>query len=211
MEIKCQYKEMVELHKLTPHPKNANKHPERQIELLAKIIDHTGFRHPIVVSKRSGFVVAGHGRLEAAYKLGVEKVPVDYQDFKDEAEEFSFLTADNKIAELSKVDDLLVIEEIKSLEVEDTELFGFDDLDLNFFEEAQSLDEIFEEQDSANSLREKGSMENKKIMILIENQQYEILKPKMQTAKDALGLQGMDQLFIAAIQCLNEKIQNQSS
>lgn len=202
---------MVELHKLTPHPKNANKHPERQIELLAKIIDHTGFRHPIVVSKRSGFVVAGHGRLAAAERLGVEKVPVDYQDFKDEAEEFSFLTADNKIAELSKVDDLLVIEEIKSLEVEDTELFGFDDLDLNFFEEAQSLDEIFEEQDSANSLREKGSMENKKIMILIENQQYEILKPKMQTAKDALGLQGMDQLFIAAIQCLNEKIQNQSS
>lgn len=124
MDIKCKYEQLVPIHKLTPNPKNPNKHGDRQIELLAKIIDNTGFRHPIIVSKRSGFVVAGHGRLMAAEKLKMEQVPVDYQDFKDEAEEYSFVVADNKIAELAEHDDLMMIDTIKELELKDFELLG---------------------------------------------------------------------------------------
>jgi hypothetical protein len=45
------------------NPRNPNVHPERQIELLAKIISAQGWRAPITVSTRSGFVVRGHGRL----------------------------------------------------------------------------------------------------------------------------------------------------
>ena len=141
MEIKCTYKELVDASLLTPNPRNPNKHGDRQIELLAKIIGHTGFRHPIVVSNRSGFIVAGHGRLQAANKLGLDKVPVDYQDFKNEAEEFEFLIADNKIAELADHDDNMMIEGIKELDLTDLELLGLDNFELPLEPEPAQCDE----------------------------------------------------------------------
>ena len=100
MELyKCSYDELVEIDKLVPNPKNPNKHTEDQIKRLSIIIDFQGQRSPVVVSKRSGFIVVGHGRLEAMKKLGWEKVAVDYQDFPDEATEYAHMTADNAIAE----------------------------------------------------------------------------------------------------------------
>lgn len=121
---------MADVNTLVPHPMNPNKHGERQIEMLAKIIKYQGFRNPIVVSKRSGFIVAGHGRLMAAQKLGLNEVPVDEQDFKDEAAEFSHLIADNKIAELAEHDDNAMIDGIKTLGIEDLELLGLDNFEL---------------------------------------------------------------------------------
>jgi ParB-like chromosome segregation protein Spo0J len=104
-KINCAHNKLVELHKLVPNPKNPNKHPDKQIEMLAKIIDYQGQRSPIVVSNRSGFVIKGHGRLEAIKKLGWKKCAVDYQDYEDEAQEFADMIADNKIAELAEHDD----------------------------------------------------------------------------------------------------------
>jgi ParB-like chromosome segregation protein Spo0J len=71
--------------------------------LLAKVIAESGWRHPIVVSTRSGFVVMGHGRLEAATLMGCEQVPVDYQDFDSEQMELAAMVADNRLAELSEL------------------------------------------------------------------------------------------------------------
>jgi len=106
--IRCEYSELVELHKLQPHPKNANEHPQEQIDRLAEIIDFQGMRSPIVVSKRSGFITKGHGRLDALKKLGWDKAPVDYQEYESEAQEYADIIADNEIAKwattnLSKV------------------------------------------------------------------------------------------------------------
>jgi hypothetical protein len=115
MKINCEYKELVDVHKLVPHVRNANRHPQKQIDILAKLIDFQGWRLPIIVSKRSGFVVAGHGRLEAAKKLGHEKVPVSYQEFESEAQEFAFLISDNKSSALAEHDDAFMIEGIKDL------------------------------------------------------------------------------------------------
>lgn len=129
-KIKCAHDKIVELHKLQPHPRNPNKHPDRQIEILAKIIDHQGQRLPIVVSNRTGFIVAGHGRLQAITKLQWPAVAVDYQDFDTDADEYAHMIADNKIAELAKHDDAMMIEDIKAFEFEDFELLGLDDFDL---------------------------------------------------------------------------------
>lgn len=104
MKINCSYDELVEVHKLVENPKNPNKHPDEQIERLAKIIDYQGQRSPVIVSKRSGFIVVGHGRLAAMKKLGAEKVAVNYQDFIDEAQEYAHVTADNAIAEWASLD-----------------------------------------------------------------------------------------------------------
>lgn len=98
MNFKCAHTDTVELHKLVPHPKNPNKHPQEQIERLAKIIDYQGQRAPIVVSNRSGFITKGHGRLEALKLLNWEKAAVDYQDYEDEAQEYADIVADNAIA-----------------------------------------------------------------------------------------------------------------
>jgi len=102
--IKCEYSELVELHKLQPNPKNPNIHTQAQIERLAQIIDYQGMRSSIVVSKRSGFITKGHGRLESLKLLEWEKAPVDYQDYDDEAQEYADIVSDNAIAEWSTLD-----------------------------------------------------------------------------------------------------------
>jgi ParB-like chromosome segregation protein Spo0J len=110
MKIDCAHDELVDVAILQPNPKNYNKHPARQIEMLAKIINYQGQRSPIVVSKRSGFIVKGHGRLDAIKLLGWDKAAVDYQEYTDEAQEYADMIADNKIAELSETDAVILNE-----------------------------------------------------------------------------------------------------
>lgn len=62
----CSFDELVDIEKVIGNPKNPNTHGKKQVELLAKIIKATGWRNNITVSRQSGFVVKGHGRLAAA-------------------------------------------------------------------------------------------------------------------------------------------------
>lgn len=104
MEIKSKEIQLVDISRLVFNPKNNNKHPPEQIERLAKLIQFQGFRNPVVVSNRTGFVAAGHGRIEAAKKIGMNLVPVMYQDFDNEAQEYAYLTSDNAIQSWSELD-----------------------------------------------------------------------------------------------------------
>lgn len=104
MEIKSTDITVTPIGKLVFNPKNNNKHPKEQIDRLAQLIEYQGFRNPIVVSTRTGFVVAGHGRIEAAKKLGIKDVPVMFQDFESEAQEYAYLTSDNAIAAWAELD-----------------------------------------------------------------------------------------------------------
>ena len=98
----------MDVAKLVPNPKNPNQHPDSQIQLLGRIIRQTGWRQPITVSKRSGFIVKGHGRLSAALLEGIKEAPVDYQNYTNDAEEYADLVADNRIAELAETDNRLL-------------------------------------------------------------------------------------------------------
>ncbi|MCL5282842.1 MAG: ParB/Srx family N-terminal domain-containing protein [Planctomycetes bacterium] len=102
--VRCVYSRLVPTGELTPHPQNPNRHSETQVSMLADLIRSVGWRFPIVVSKRSGFIIAGHARLLAAQRLGLETVPVDFQEFATESEEMIQLLADNKIPELAHRD-----------------------------------------------------------------------------------------------------------
>jgi hypothetical protein len=104
MIVHCPHDAMVSVKELKPHPKNRNSHPKEQIERLAKILDYQGFRYPIKVSKLSGFITSGHGRLAAAKLLKIKEVPVSFQDYADEAQEYADLQADNAIASWSELD-----------------------------------------------------------------------------------------------------------
>ena len=102
--IHCKYDELVSVKKLKPHPKNRNKHPKDQIERLVKLISYQGVRAPIVVSKLSDFIVKGHGTLMAEIQAGMKEVPVVYQEFQSEDQEYAFLQADNAIANWAFLD-----------------------------------------------------------------------------------------------------------
>ena len=104
----CAHDAIVDVAKLVPNPKNPNQHPDNQIQLLGRIIRQTGWRQPITVSKRSGFIVKGHGRLSAALLEGIKEAPVDYQNYTNDAEEYADLVADNRIAELAETDNRLL-------------------------------------------------------------------------------------------------------
>ena len=104
----CAHDAIVDVAKLVPNPKNPNQHPDSQIQLLGRIIRQTGWRQPITVSKRSGFIVKGHGRLSAALLEGIKEAPVDYQNYTNNAEEYADLVADNRIAELAETDNRLL-------------------------------------------------------------------------------------------------------
>lgn len=142
--VYCSHDEIVDIMKVIPNPKNPNMHPDRQIEILSQVIKAQGWRKPITVSKRSGFVVSGHGRLQAALILKLDKVPVDYQDYSTEAEEYADLVADNRIAELSEINDELLhslLEEIKEFEDFNFELTGYTDFDIDsILEDVDGLD-----------------------------------------------------------------------
>ena len=122
IKVHCSHSELVDIVKLVEHPNNPNQHDDRQINLLARIIKAQGWRNPITVSKKSGYIVSGHGRLAAAKVLNESKVPVDYQDFDNEADETAHLLADNRGAELSELDFQSVGELLKGLQESDFEL-----------------------------------------------------------------------------------------
>lgn len=131
----CAFDEITPLEKIIPNPKNPNEHPEEQIRLLTKIINSQGWRMPIVVSTRSGYIVKGHGRLKAAQAGGMEFAPVEFQNYATEADEHADLIADNRIAELSIMDDDLLAElmsELEQMEEDfDFELTGYTEEDLS--------------------------------------------------------------------------------
>lgn len=121
LKIHCSHTDVVDPVTLIPNPRNPNTHPKKQIELLAKIIQQQGWRAPVTVSNRSGFIVRGHGRHEAALLIGCP-VPVDRQDYKSEADEWADLIADNRLSELAEIDNTLLGELLKEIGATDADL-----------------------------------------------------------------------------------------
>lgn len=109
-----------------PNPKNRNKHPINQIKQLAKIIEFQGWRHPLVVSARSGLLVVGHGRLAAAKELGLKEVPVVVQEFDSAEREYAFAVSDNAIASWAELDLSGIHVDLPELEPFDIDLLGID-------------------------------------------------------------------------------------
>lgn len=147
IKVHCSHDAIVNVATLKPNPLNPNMHPPEQIERLAEIIKKTGWRAPITVSNLSGMIVKGHGRLMAAELIGCKTVPVDYQDYENESTELADLMADNRIAELSEINNkklLNLFEEFDTGEV-DFEQSGYDE---KFYKElAHSFDEFEKEEE----------------------------------------------------------------
>lgn len=129
--VHCTYSRLVPIAELREHPANPNRHPDEQVRLLAKVIAGNGWRSPIVVSKLSGLITKGHGRLAAAKLAGFEVAPVDFQDYADEEAELTDMLADNRMSEMGEMDRGAVKDLIGRLDTGNT------DLDLTGFSQAE--------------------------------------------------------------------------
>ena len=104
IKIHCLYDELVDPKTLKNHKDNRNKHPPEQIERLAKILEYQGWRYPIKISKQTKSITSGHGRKLAALDRGWKLVPVVYQDYESEEQEYADVQADNAIASWAELD-----------------------------------------------------------------------------------------------------------
>ena len=127
--VHCAHTRLVDPNTLKPNPVNPNRHSAHQIQLPASIIQEQGWRNPVTVSKRSGLIVRGHGRLEAALLISCETILVDEQDYGTDAEELAVLLADNRLSELAELDEDDLRKVLRSIQDADPdfdiELTGF--------------------------------------------------------------------------------------
>ncbi|WP_448229121.1 site-specific DNA-methyltransferase [Pseudoxanthomonas mexicana] len=115
------------LARLLPYARNARTHSDDQVAQIAASIVEFGFTNPCLVGA-DGVLVAGHGRLLAARKLGLDTVPVVVLDHLTPIQRRALVIADNRIAENSGWDDAMLRTELESLQADgfDLDLTGFD-------------------------------------------------------------------------------------
>lgn len=110
---------------LTPYEKNPRKN-DNAVKYVAESIEQFGFKVPLVITS-NGVIVAGHTRLKAAKKLGLETVPCIVADDLNEEQIKAFRLADNKVSEKAEWDFELLDEELR-------DLFDFDMASLGFLQ-----------------------------------------------------------------------------
>ena len=121
----------IEVSKLIPYANNSRTHDDAQVAQLAASIKEFGFRNPILVDGMG--IIAGHGRLMAARKLGLNKIPtIDCSDMT-ETQKKAYIIADNKLALNSGWDTNLLSLELQELDSNgfNLELLGFDSKELD--------------------------------------------------------------------------------
>ena len=112
---------------------NNPRRNDKAVQPVANSLKKFGFVNPIIVN-RDMVILAGHTRLKAAKKEGLEKVPVIIVDDMTKEQEKAFRLADNRVAELSEWDEEKLKEEIAALQVDDWSDFGVSDRELKKYE-----------------------------------------------------------------------------
>lgn len=151
--IRVEYKNISEI---KPYKNNPRKN-DRAVDAVARSIKEFGFRNPIIVSA-AGEIIAGHTRLKAAQKLGVEKVPVVEADDLTDEQVKAYRIADNRTGELSSWDFELLENEISEITEFDMEALGFAGLEPNF----ENLEEMTSDDDDDEYLEFTGKFKPKK-------------------------------------------------
>lgn len=128
--MKLQIKE-IEIEKLIPYAKNSRTHSDEQVAQIAASIREFGWTNPILIDGEIG-IIAGHGRLAAARKLGLKKIPVIELSHLSPTQKKALIIADNKLALNAGWDNEMLALEFEELELEgfDLELLGFDKIEL---------------------------------------------------------------------------------
>jgi hypothetical protein len=119
--------EQIAVDELIPYENNPRKHSRAQIEQICDSIEEFGFVAPIIIDE-ANIVIAGHGRLQAAQKIGLSRIPAVRVAHLSDSQKRALRVADNRLTERAEWDLEGLAEEIKALESEeyDLDILGFD-------------------------------------------------------------------------------------
>lgn len=133
--------ENVSIEKLIPYKNNAKIHDEKQIEQIAKSIKEFGFINPVLIDGNYQ-IIAGHGRILGAKRLGMEEVPCLFVEDLTDKQKRAYILADNRLTELGKWDKELLKVELEALNDVDFDitLTGFE---LEDFIDFSDIDEYY--------------------------------------------------------------------
>lgn len=124
--------EQISVELLIPYARNARTHDDAQVAQIAASIKEFGFCNPVLIDENNG-IIAGHGRLLAARKLGMELVPCIRLSHLSDIQRRAYIIADNKLALNSGWDAELLRLEIDSLSLDgfNVDLTGFNDAEID--------------------------------------------------------------------------------
>lgn len=124
--------EWVQTSSLVPYARNSRTHSDAQVAQIAGSIKEFGFNNPVLIDQDGG-IIAGHGRVMAAQKLGLEKVPAVKLEHLTETQRKAYVIADNRLALNAGWDDQMLTLELQELDTEnfDLSLLGFEADELN--------------------------------------------------------------------------------
>jgi site-specific DNA-methyltransferase (adenine-specific) len=136
----------VKIEKLIPYARNARTHSDEQVAQIAASVKEFGWTNPILVDGDKG-IIAGHGRLAAARKLGMTEVPVIELAHLTDTQKKALILADNKLSLNAGWDNEMLMLEIKELELEgfDLGLTGFDAEELEALTPVEVTDGLVDE------------------------------------------------------------------
>lgn len=126
---------------LIKYAKNSRTHSPKQVEQIAKSITEFGFTNPIIVDDKN-MVIAGHGRILAAEKLGIEDLPCVIVTGWSEAQKKAYVIADNKLALNAGWDEEMLSQELKELNADgyDIDLTGFSSSEVSGYIRCDSIE-----------------------------------------------------------------------
>jgi len=121
MDRKLEWRNIGEI---IPYARNSRTHSEEQVAQIAASIKEFGWTNPVLIDEENG-IIAGHGRLAAARKLGHTEIPVIELTGLSEAQKRAYVIADNKLALNAGWDAEMLVNELRDLEGIDLTLTGF--------------------------------------------------------------------------------------
>lgn len=130
LNLKIEY---VDIATLNPYRRNVKLHPDKQVKQIMRSIEEFGFNDPIGIDKKDGIIIEGHGRLLAAYKLGITEIPVIDLSHLNKKEQQLYRIAHNKLTMNTDMDLDLLIDEFEELKVDksvDLTLTGYNEEEL---------------------------------------------------------------------------------
>ena len=138
---------------LIPYVNNARTHSDEQVLQIAASIKEFGFNSPVLVDGENG-IIAGHGRVMAAKKLGLDEVPTIELKHLTKTQKKAYILADNRLALNSGWDNDLLALELGELSDDgfDLDLLGFDDTELSLIGEVEEIPEGLTDEDAVPEL-----------------------------------------------------------
>ena len=170
--------ETISTQKLVPYARNAKKHDERQVAAIAGSIREFGFCNPVLIDAADG-IIAGHGRVLAAQKLGLASVPCIRLAHLTDAQRRAYILADNRLAETGGGWDL----EMLRLEIDDIDWAALDAFKLDDMDLGEMMGQFDAQEADAPELKDGDRSPFRQATFTLHDEQWEEVEAALAKAK----------------------------